>query len=167
MPRRIEFNHEYTTTLRTFILRPKISKSIHPKYTRNEQSIYRLKELVISYNRDDYRRNSFDNYPTYLTTRITNKREYIHLCITGRMPIRKMSIKTLRSTPIRIGRLYHRWIRINKTNKTHVSYCRNSKAFVFYIENTQLTCADTKNVDQDAEVYTNQNRTLIPPLDSD
>jgi hypothetical protein len=108
------------TTLRTFILRPKTSKSIHPKYTRNEQSIYRLKELVISYNRDDYRRHSFDNYPTYLTTRITNKREYIHLCITGRMPIRKMSIKTLRSTPIRIGRLYHRWIRINKTNKTHV-----------------------------------------------
>jgi hypothetical protein len=146
MPRRIEFNHEYITTLRTFILRPKTSKSIYPKYTRNEQSIYRLKDLVISYNRDDYRRHSFDNYPTYLTTRITNKREYIHLCITGRMPIRKMSIKTLSSTPIRIGRFYHRWIRINKTNKTHVSDCRNSKAFIFYIENTQLTNTVPRNI---------------------
>ena len=58
----------------------------------------------------------------------------------------RMSIKTLSLPVIRIGRFYHRWIRINEMNTVHVSDCRNSMAFIFHIEYTQFAKMVSQNI---------------------
>ena len=93
-------------------LRPKTSKSIYPKQTHNEQSVYHPKCLVNSYSRDEYPCHSFDNYTTDLD--MTN----------------------------------YEGARIH--------------SFMFLPNGT-----GSENVDQNAEPYSNQIRTILPPLDSD
>ena len=75
-----------------------------------------------------------------------NMQEYIYLCYCRTALDLRMSIKMLSLPVIRIGRFYHCWIWINKTNMAHVCDCQNSMVFMFHIEYTQFAKTVSQNI---------------------